>query len=115
MSRHFLAIAATTLLLSACGGEQPAAPAESEAPAPVEPTAPAAAPDPTALTTPAQAGNPAAMNLLCGGAAFRVAFEDARAVVYNDDGTQTELALLPASANAAAPGAVRRCSMCSTS
>ncbi len=100
MSRHFLAIAATTLLLSACGGEQPAAPAESEAPAPVEPTAPAAAPDPTALTTPAQAGNPAAMNLLCGGAAFRVAFEDARAVVYNDDGTQTELALLPASANA---------------
>ena len=99
MSRFFLAAAAATLLFAACGGEAPSTPAESEAATPIEPTPPAAAPDPTALTTPAQAGNPAAMNLLCGGAAFRVAFEEARAVVYNDDGTQTELALLPADAN----------------
>ena len=32
------------------------------------------------------------MNLMCGGAAFRVAFEDARAVIVNDDGGNTELA-----------------------
>lgn len=99
MSRLFLATAIATLLLAACGGEAPSAPAESEAAAPVEPTPPAVAPDPTALTTPAQAGNPVAMNLLCGGATFRVAFEEARAVVYNDDGTQTELPALAPDAN----------------
>ncbi len=96
MSRLFLATVVACLLLSACGGEAPAAP---EPVAPVEPAPPGAAPDPTALPTPAQAGNPAAMNLLCGGAAFRVSFEETRAVVYNDDGTQTELAMLAPDAN----------------
>jgi hypothetical protein len=43
------------------------------------------------------------MNLMCGGESFRVAFEDARAVVINADGSNTELAKLPADANAA-PG-----------
>ena len=94
MSRLFVATAVVALLLAACGGETPAAPAEPESAAPVEPIPAGAAPDPTALTTPAKAGNPAAMNLLCGGAAFRVSFEEARAVVYNDDGTQTELSML---------------------
>lgn len=88
MTRIFLTTAAA-LTLTACGGEPaPATPAE---PTPEPAAEMPATPDPTALTTPAQAGNPAAMNLLCGGATFRVAFEDARAVVYNDDGTTTEL------------------------
>lgn len=99
MSRFFLATATAALLLGACGGEARSASASSEEVAPVEPTSPAAAPDQTALTTPAQAGNPAAMNLLCGGAAFRVAFEETRAVVYSDDGTQTELPMLVPDAN----------------
>ncbi len=103
MKRLFVTTVAAVLLLSACGAEPPAAPVEPEAAAPVEPTPPVATPDPTALTTPAQAGNPAAMNLMCGGTSFRVSFEDARAVVYNDDSTTTDLALLPPDANAA-PG-----------
>jgi hypothetical protein len=99
---RIFAAAAAALLFSACGGES--TPVEPAAAAPVEPAPEAAAPDPTALPTPAaEGGRVGAMNLLCGGATFRVAFEDARAVVVNDDGSNNELALLPAGANAA-PG-----------
>jgi hypothetical protein len=34
----------------------------------------------------------AVLNLICGGESFRVAFEDARAVVVNSDGSNAELA-----------------------
>ena len=43
------------------------------------------------------------MNLLCGGATFRVAFVDTHAEVINDDGTTTNLPVLAPDANAA-PG-----------
>jgi hypothetical protein len=45
----------------------------------------------------------AAMQLSCGGESFRVAFEDERAVMINEDGSNTELALLPPS-DTAEPG-----------
>lgn len=104
MTRLFAATAAAALLLVACGGET--APA-----APVEPTPPAetmppetAAPDPTALPLPAAGpSGVAAMNMLCGGATFRVAFVDTHAEVINDDGTITNLPVLALDANAA-PG-----------
>ena len=104
MTRLFAATAAAALLLAACGGET--APA-----APVEPTPPAetmppetAAPDPTALPLPAAGpSGVAAMNMLCGGATFRVAFVDTHAEVINDDGTITNLPALAPDANAA-PG-----------
>ncbi|HVY88568.1 MAG TPA: hypothetical protein VG942_06845, partial [Hyphomonadaceae bacterium] len=35
----------------------------------------------------------------CGGDSIRAAFEDARAVLVNDDGSNTELAKLPPDAN----------------
>ncbi len=92
MTRIFLA-ATTGFLLAACGGE-PAKPAEPTAPEPVAETP--ATPDPTALPTPALEQRVGTMNLLCGGATFRVAFLDTLATVVNDDGTNTELQKQPA-------------------
>lgn len=86
--------------LAACGGPEPL---KADVP-----TEQAAAPKPTA--TPADAAalptpdtRVAAMNMVCGGDTFRVAFEDQRAVMINDDGSNTDLPLLPPDANAA-PG-----------
>lgn len=102
MIRLLTATAAAALLLSACGGETaPAAPVEPTPP--VETPAPAT-PDATALPLPAPGpSGVAAMNLLCGGATFRVAFVDTHAEVINDDGTTTNLPTLAPDANAA-PG-----------
>lgn len=91
MTRLFAAAAAAAFLLTACGGSEPAPAAPAEPTPPVE-TPAAATPDPTALSTPAQADRMGTMNLMCGGATFRVVFEDARAVVVNDDGSNTDLA-----------------------
>ncbi len=94
------ALLVSGLALTACGG-----------PAPLKPDVPteqAGEPKPTA-TPPRAAPLPApdtrvaAMNMVCGGDTFRVAFEDQRAVLVNDDGSNTELPLLPPDANAA-PG-----------
>ena len=103
MTRLFVATAAAALLLTAGGGEPaPAAPAEPTAP--VESSTTPAAPDATALPMPAVGpSGVAAMNLMCGGATFRVAFVDTHAEVVNDDGTTTELPALAADANSA-PG-----------
>ena len=90
MMRLFTTTAAAVLLLAACGGNEPA-PAAPAGPTPPAEAPAAAAPDATALATPAQADRMGALNLMCGGAAFRVAFEDTRAVVVNDDGSNTEL------------------------
>jgi hypothetical protein len=75
--------------LGACSPKEPEAPApapEAAAPAPA-----AAAPDPTVLPTPAPDARMGTINLMCGGSSMRVAFEDTRAVVVNDDGSNTEL------------------------
>lgn len=91
---------ASALVLAACGGPEPlkadVPTAEEAAPKPT-----ATPPDVAALPTPET--RVAAMNMVCGGDTFRVAFEDQRAVVVNDDGSNTELPLLPPDANAA-PG-----------
>lgn len=96
--RH--AIFASVLLLAACGGPEPlkadVPTAEEGAPKPT-----ATPPDAAALPTPDT--RVAAMNMVCGGDSFRVAFEDQRAVMINDDGSNTDLPLLPPDANAA-PG-----------
>lgn len=84
----------SALLLAACGGETPA-PAE---PAPTAAEDPS--PDPTRLPTPAQAQTPAAMSLSCGGENFSVAFMDDHATQVNDDGSHTELPVMPPDANA---------------
>lgn len=94
--RSLLMMSASLALLAACGGETPAAPSETTPP--VEPPA-AAAPDPTRLETPAQADASGAMNLMCGGNPIKVAFEETKAVVTNDDGTTTDLPAGPADAN----------------
>ncbi len=82
-----LALPVSALVLAAC------APRE-EAPAPATP-APAAAtepaPPPAADPAPAPDSRVAAMNLMCGGEPFRVAFEDTRAVILNADGSNTDL------------------------
>lgn len=94
--RSLVMMSASLALLAACGGETPAAPAEPTPP--VEPAPVTAAPDPTALQTPAQA-DVAGMNLMCGGSQMKVAFDAAKAVVTNDDGTTTDLPAGPADAN----------------
>ena len=101
MTRLFAATAAAALLLAACGGEPaPATPVEPTPP--VDTTSAPAEPDPTALPLPATGpSGVAAMNMLCGGATFRVAFTDTHAEVINDDGTTTNLPVLPPDANAA--------------
>jgi hypothetical protein len=98
MTRLAFAFAASALLVTAC------APKEAE-PSAVEPTTTAAepVPSPALPVEPAPETRVAAMNLMCGGESFRVAFEDTRAVVVNADGSNTELAKLPADANSA-PG-----------
>jgi streptogramin lyase len=83
-----LAFAASILVLAACAPKEEA-PAET-APAPSAATEPAPA-SPAVEPTPAPETRIAAMNLMCGGEPFRVAFEDARAVVLNADGSNTEL------------------------
>jgi hypothetical protein len=83
--------------IGACDKTEPAA----VAPAAVEAPAPASEPQPVA--TPAPDMRMAAMQLSCGGETFRVAFEDGRAVVVNADGSNTELARLEPSPDAA-PG-----------
>jgi hypothetical protein len=86
-----LALTASLLVLAACAPkEEP--PAETPPPpaAGTEPAPPAAAPTPDTRV--------AAMNLMCSGEPFRVAFEDARAVVLNADGSNTELSKLEPSA-----------------
>jgi hypothetical protein len=89
-----LVLSASILVLAACApkeeppAETPAAPAASTEPAPGPAVDPAAAPDTRV----------AAMNLMCGGEPFRVAFEDARAVVLNADGSNTDLPKLEPSA-----------------
>lgn len=82
----------SALALSACGGEPetpvtPAEPAPSSEPAPaVEEPAP-----------PMVGDRIGAMNLICGGETFRVAFLDTHAAIISADGTQTtELPVLPA-------------------
>ncbi len=92
--RSLVMISASLALLAACGGETPAAPVE---PTPPVATPETAAPDPTALQTPAQA-DAAGMNLMCGGSPMKVSFQDAKAVVTNDDGTTTDLPVGPADA-----------------
>lgn len=100
MTRLVAVTAVAALFLAACGGESaPAAPVEPTPPADAAPEA--AAPDPTALPLPATGpSGAAAMNLLCGGATFRVAFVDTHAEVINDDGTTTNLPALAPDANA---------------
>jgi hypothetical protein len=88
-----LVLAASVLVLAACAPkEEPPA----EAPASTAATEPA--PAPAAEPAPAPDTRIAAMNLMCGGEPFRVAFEDARAVLLNADGSNTDLAKLEPSA-----------------
>jgi hypothetical protein len=87
-----LALAVSVLVLAACAPKEEA-PAATP-PAPVAATEPA----PLAEPTPAPDTRVAAMNLMCSGEPFRVAFEDARAVVLNADGSNTELPKLEPSA-----------------
>lgn len=88
---RILLVSTFGMLLGACGG--PSAPSTEGAPAPATeaPSGPveAAAPD-----TPMPDARVAALNLRCGNENFRVAFEDTRAVLVNDDGSNTELAKL---------------------
>lgn len=85
-----IALAASVFLLSACGNSEPSAPAtptSEPAPTPTEPAPAAAAPTPdTRIGT---------MQLSCGGQNIRVAFEETRAVLVNEDGSNTDLSLLP--------------------
>ena len=94
--RETAAFFASLALLAACGGE-PSSVRTAETPTP-PPTLPESAPDPTALPTPNPPGGNrmGAMNLSCGGEQFRVAFTDTGATQVNDDGSTTELPLLPA-------------------
>jgi hypothetical protein len=81
-----LVLSGSVLVLAACApkedspAEAPAAPAAATEPAP-SPAIASATPD-TRVS---------AMNLMCGGEPFRVAFEESRAVVLNADGSNTEL------------------------
>ncbi len=88
MSRLYIALAAL-VLATACSpsDETPA----TDEPAAGTPTPAEAAPDPTALPTPPQEARAGTINLICGAETFRIAFEDARAVLVNDDGSNTEL------------------------
>ncbi len=84
---------ASIAFLAACGGGEPAPDAVTPPPA-----LPESAPDPTTLPPlePPQADRIGAMMLSCGGEQFRVAFTDAGATQVNDDGSNTDLPLLPA-------------------
>jgi streptogramin lyase len=89
-----LVLAASVLVLAACAPKEEA-PAENP-PAPAAATEPA--PSPAVEPAPAPDTRVAAMNLICGGDPFRVAFEDTRAVVLNADGSNTDLPKLEPSA-----------------
>ncbi len=91
MLRAGFAMTALIVLTAACQeGETPAAPvtpeASTETPAPAPPSIVAPEVLPGMRVAP--------MQLSCGGESFRVAFEDARAVIVNEDGSNTELAAL---------------------
>lgn len=88
-----LAFAASVLALAACAPKEEAPAEQPPAPAATEPT-----PAPAAEPAPAPDTRVAAMNMMCGGEPFRVAFEDARAVVLNADGSNTDLPKLEPSA-----------------
>ncbi len=90
--RTFAVTFASVALLAACGGGEPAPDTATPPPA-----LPESAPDPTVLPPePPQADRVGAMMLRCGGEQFRVAFTDAGATQVNDDGSNTDLPLLPA-------------------
>ena len=95
MMRMIAATLASAALLAACGGEPATEPAPETGSAQ---GLPETAPDPTALPPPEppQAERIGAMNLSCGGEQFRVAFVDSTATLVNDDGSNTDLPLLPA-------------------
>lgn len=88
--RAVIATAMSVLLLAACGGE-PAAPIGPVEPTPPETTAPAPETPPPAIV----GDRIGAMNLMCGGESFRVAFLDTHAAIISEDGASTvELAKL---------------------
>lgn len=100
MSRILAAAFASLSMVTACAPRE----AELSAAEPPSTTAAAPVPQPAADPTPAASGTRVGtMNLMCGGETFRIAFEDARAVLVNTDGSNSELARLPADANSA-PG-----------
>ena len=89
--RLVIATAISMVLLAACGGGEPAAPA------PVEPAPAAVEPAPMPETPPAPEARIGTMNLSCGGETFRVAFLDTHAAIVSADGASTvELPVLPA-------------------
>jgi hypothetical protein len=98
MTRLVFVAAFSGLLIAACSPKEATPSAEPPVSAGQPVPQPAAEPATPTLDT-----RMAAMNLMCGGESFRVAFEDSRAVVVNADGSNIELARLPADANSA-PG-----------
>jgi hypothetical protein len=100
LKRVVVAAACSALLVTACAPKE----AEPSAADPLPTTAADPIPQPAAEPAPSTPDTRiATMNLACGGETFRVAFEDTRAVIVNADGSNTELAKLPADANSA-PG-----------
>jgi hypothetical protein len=99
MARLTIAVAVSVLFAVACtpNADDPATPA-ADTTAASEP-----APMPAEAATPAPDARVAAMNLMCGGESFRVAFLDTQATLVNADGSNTDLPLLAPDANAA-PG-----------
>ncbi len=92
MKRLFGLLVVSVALLAACGGGETAPDAETPPPA-----LPNSAPDLTVLPPePPEADRIGATMLSCGGEQFRVAFTDAGATQVNDDGSNTDLPLLPA-------------------
>lgn len=91
--RFVMGTVISVLLLAACGGGEPAAPAAPAEPAPsLEP-----APAPEAPAMPPEGARIGTINLSCGGETFRVAFLDTHAAVVSADGASTvELPVLPA-------------------
>jgi hypothetical protein len=102
MKRLAASIAMAVLGLSALAAcEKPVEPVAPAAP--TEPAAPATpAPEETAMppVTPTPDTRVAAMNLMCGGESFRVAFEDSKATLIGADGVNVDLPLLPPAADA---------------
>jgi len=95
--RIVVATLASIVLFAGCGGGEPVPETTAETVTPAPPTLPESAPDPTvAPPEPLQADRLGAMMLSCGGEQFRVAFTDTGATQINDDGSNTNLPLLPA-------------------